>query len=67
MPSHKPSTMPFGKQMNFDVAVRRPNVNVREAENQGEEAAAVLNQNAAPVTFGRHGTFVSKPNPLEQE
>lgn len=67
MPSHKAGSFQLGKSEKVDVALQRPNVNVKEAENQGEQARAATGQDQAPVIFTKHGTFVSRPNPLEQE
>lgn len=41
----------------INVAVQRPTVNVREAENLGEQAAAVGLKNLPPVRLSKHGTF----------
>jgi hypothetical protein len=41
----------------INVAVQRPTVNLREAENVGEELAAENRRNQGPQTFSRHGTF----------
>jgi hypothetical protein len=54
----------------INIAVQRPNINVKEAENVAEQANAVTQRLKGPngVTYSRHGTFgPSKPNPLEQE
>lgn len=66
--SNKLGNMPLGKSEKFDVALQRPTVNIKEAENVGEQVQAVLRQNDSTVRFGRHGTFSQpKPNPIEQE
>jgi hypothetical protein len=39
----------------INVAVQRPTVNIKEAENVGEQAAAAVHEE--PVTFSKHGTF----------
>lgn len=52
-----PAGLPSGK---VNLAVQRPTVNVREAENVGEEmaaAAAPKGLNPQPLTFSKHGTF----------
>lgn len=68
MPSHKPNSFPLGKSEKMDVALNRPTVNLREAENQGEEARAATGADQPTVRFGRHGTFgPATPNPLLQE
>ncbi len=41
----------------IDVALQRPTVNLREAENVGEQLAAETRRNQAPFTFSKHGTF----------
>lgn len=38
------SQFPLGKSEKLNVALQRPTVNLREAENVGEEAAAVTHQ-----------------------
>lgn len=43
-----------------NVAVQRPTVNLREAENVGEELAAANRRNLPPVIFGRHASFGPK-------
>jgi len=56
-PSEFPVGIPSGK---VNVAVQRPTVNVREAENLGEEAASLAlpkMKNPSPLTFSKHGTF----------
>jgi len=40
-----------------NVAVQRPTVNIREAENVGEQLAAETRRNQQPVTFSKHGSF----------
>lgn len=53
-----PAGLPQGK---VNVAVQRPTVNVREAENMGEEMASVAQRSAAVgTTFSKHGTFGPK-------
>lgn len=55
---------PLGKSEKFNVSVQRPSVNLREAENLGEEAsAASRNATGAPAGFSKHGTF--SPTPQE--
>lgn len=42
----------------INVALQRPTVNVKEAENAGEQAVAAARHAADPqVKFARHGTF----------
>jgi len=50
--------VPFGPQdgAKFNIAVQRPSVNVKEAENVGEQAQAAAHLTPR-VTFSRHGTF----------
>lgn len=43
-----------------DVALQRPTVNVREAENVGEQLAAEMRKNQPPVVFSKHGSFGPK-------
>lgn len=44
-----------------NVAVQRPTVNVKEAENVGEEMAAEVRRNQeAGLRFSKHGTFGPK-------
>ena len=66
-----PTKIPIGpSDGRINIAVQRPNINVREAENQNEEANAAAGSLKGPsgVTYSRHGTFgPPKPNPLEQE
>jgi hypothetical protein len=47
----------LGKSEKFDVALMRPTVNVKESENQGEQAMAAARTTAPPVKFSKHGTF----------
>lgn len=44
----------------INVAVQRPTVNLREAENLGEQLAAETRRNQEPVTFSKHATFGPK-------
>ena len=41
----------------INVAVQRPTVNLREAENLGEQIAAVAQKNQPPVRMSKHGAF----------
>lgn len=41
----------------INIAVMRPTVNLREAENLSEQAAAVGRANQPPVRLSKHGTF----------
>lgn len=43
-----------------NVAVQRPTVNVREAENVGEELAGDQRRLQPEVRFSKHGTFGPK-------
>jgi hypothetical protein len=57
------------KQDNVNIAVKRPSVNIKEAENQGEEANALAQRfkQDSGVRFSKHATFgPSTPHPLEQ-
>lgn len=47
--------LPLGKDTPMNVAVQRPTVNVKEAENVGEQAAAVVKPEG--FRFYSHGTF----------
>lgn len=52
--------LPTGK---VNLAVQRPTVNLKEAENVSEQAAATTEHAKAtltPVTFSKHGTFGPK-------
>lgn len=40
-----------------NVAVQRPTVNVKEAENLGEQMAAETRRNEPTVQFSKHGTM----------
>ena len=53
--------VPFGPQdgAKFDVALQRPTVNVKEAENLGEQAQSVVGMHEGPI-FSKHGTFGPK-------
>jgi hypothetical protein len=44
MSKPKAAQFPLGKSEKIDVALQRPTVNLREAENVGEQAAAVTHQ-----------------------
>lgn len=58
--------LPLGQDTKTNVAVQRPNVNLREAENVGEQASAAVAPLAPPQpVFAKHGTLFSKPHPLE--
>lgn len=51
-------SLPLGKNTPLNVAVQRPTVNMREAENLNEQAAAVANRNNPEgFRFSRHGTL----------
>lgn len=55
----QPGMLPLGKDTPINVAVQRPTVNIREAENLGEQVAAETRANQKPVTFSKHGTFAA--------
>ena len=59
------SNIPLGQSEKINVAVQRPTVNVKEAENVGEQAAAANRANLPQVQFLKHGTLMAKPHPLE--
>lgn len=42
---------------NINVAVKRPTVNVKEAENLGEQSLAAARHANDGVRFSKHGTF----------
>jgi hypothetical protein len=46
-----------------NVAVQRPTVNLKEAENLGEQAEAAARTTQPGVRFGKHGTFFG-PSPV---
>ena len=52
-----PAGLPSGK---INVAVQRPTVNLKEAENVGEELAAVTRRTDTGNLFSRHATFGPK-------
>jgi hypothetical protein len=54
-----PQESPYaaGNDSKINVAVQRPTVNLREAENVGEQAAAAARVNEPPFRFSKHGTF----------
>lgn len=57
---------PIGKSTKINVAVQRPNVNLKESENVGEQAQAELDRfKRNPVTFSRHGTMAYTPHPID--
>jgi len=51
----------IGKSEKINVALMRPTVNVKEAENVAEQAEAVAHTAPSPVKFSKHGAF--GPNP----
>lgn len=56
-PTQFPAGLPSGKT---NLAVMRPTVNLREAENLGEQTAAIVNRAKMlpdKPTFSKHGTF----------
>jgi len=56
----------FGKDEKIDVALNRPTVNVKEAENVGEQASAATRATAPPVQFSKHGSLFGNPaHPVE--
>lgn len=47
----------------FNVAVQRPNVNVKESENVGEQAKAEARRYSnEQFKFSKHGTFPNGPD-----
>jgi len=56
-----PQSGPFsaGNDEKINVAVQRPTVDLREAENLGEQLSGELRQNQQPtqLTKSKHGTF----------
>lgn len=50
-------TPSIGRSMKTNVAVQRPTVNLKEAENLGEEATAAAVRPQPGVTFSKHGAF----------
>jgi hypothetical protein len=51
--------LPLGRDTKINVALQRPTVNIKEAENVGEQAAAVAHTNPSP-SFSKHATFGPK-------
>lgn len=49
-----------GNDSKINVAVQRPTVDLREAENVGEQAAAAGRVNQQPVRLSKHATFGPK-------
>lgn len=43
-----------------NVAVQRPTVDIKEAENVGEQLAGIQRRLQPEVTFSKHGTFGPK-------
>jgi len=61
-----PGQLPLGKDTPMNVAVQRPTVNVREAENVGEQAAAAVHSDSA-FRFSKHGTLgPHRPTQVEE-
>ncbi|PWT75517.1 MAG: hypothetical protein C5B59_08545 [Bacteroidetes bacterium] len=54
-------TAPIGRAMKTNVALQRPTVNIKEAENVAEQATAEANRPAPPVRFNKHGAFGDSP------
>lgn len=46
-----------GNDSKVNVAVQRPTVNLREAENMGEEISAETRTTQKPVRLSKHATF----------
>ena len=67
MPSPK-GNFPIGKSEKINVALQRPTVNVKEAENVGEQAEAAARASQPQVQFSKHGTMPGyKPvHPVEE-
>jgi hypothetical protein len=58
-------SLPLGQDTKINVAVQRPSVNLKEAANVSEQAAAAVAHITQPQpTFAKHGTFVSTPHPI---
>lgn len=57
------SELPLGKDTPVNVAVKRPNVNLKESENVGEQAAAAVH--AKQPRFSKHGTYWPTAHPIE--
>ncbi len=56
----------FGKDEKLDVALQRPTVNLKEAENTGEQAEAATRAAQPAVRFSKHGTLGGNPaHPVE--
>jgi hypothetical protein len=52
------TNIPIGRSEKFNVAVQRPTVNLKEAENVGEQIQGdVAKYKQSPYTFSKHGTF----------
>jgi len=67
------SNAPLGKSEKLNVALQRPSVNIKESENQGEQAASLtqrIKKSAgidSGLQFSRHGTFgPPKKHPIEE-
>ena len=57
--------LPIGREK-VNVAVQRPTVNIKEAENLGEQAVASSMAKPEPVRFSKHGVFGPSPvHPVE--
>jgi hypothetical protein len=57
------SELPLAKDTPVNVAVKRPSVNLKEAENVGEQASAATHQKQ-PM-FSKHGTYWPTPHPID--
>ena len=56
----------FCKDEKLDVALQRPTVNLKEAENTGEQAEAATRAAQPAVRFSKHGTLGGNPaHPVE--
>jgi hypothetical protein len=53
---------PLGKSEKMNVALQRPTVNVKEAENVAEEASAAAEKSQPGVKFSKHGVFGPSPS-----
>jgi hypothetical protein len=54
---------PIGKSTKINVALQRPSVNVKEAENQGEQAAAAAGRlTEDPLTITKMGKSFASPS-----
>lgn len=59
---------PLGKSEKINVAVQRPTVNLREAENVASQAqgAVARYKQGEPIVHYKYGSFASQIHPLER-